>query len=172
MKKLLYTLGVILLTIGATLSLQPAQKADSNSAKQEKIVAELNEAVKQMEQQKKKIEELQAQNKQYSEEQKASNKKDAEAEEKTETVDTTQKKPVAIEKAPAKATARFILTIEDGVRSPDVAQTLYETGFVDDAEAFNAFLTSQGYANRIQLGTYELSPGMTQQDIAKIITKQ
>lgn len=164
MKKLLYTLGVILLTIGATLSLQPTQKADSNSAKQEKIVAELNAAVKQMEQQKKKIEELQ--------EQKASNKKEAEAEEKTETVDTTQKKPVAIEKAPAKATARFILTIEDGVRSPDVAQTLYETGFVEDAEAFNAFLTSQGYANHIQLGTYELSPGMTQQDIAKIITKQ
>lgn len=62
------------------------------------------------------------------------------------------------------------LTVNSRTTSHDVAYALQAAGIVDDAEALDAFLCNNGYATKIQNGTYTITSDMTYEDIAKIIT--
>ena len=64
------------------------------------------------------------------------------------------------------------VTIEEGDLSPDVARKLREAGIITDEQALVDYLVSNNIAELVQIGSFELTPGMTPEEIAKIITNQ
>ena len=62
------------------------------------------------------------------------------------------------------------LVINDGDWSGKVSRELQELGVVDSASSFDRYLMDNGYSNRINSGTYEVSPDDTFEEIAKKIT--
>lgn len=67
------------------------------------------------------------------------------------------------------ATGPVEFTISEGETSTSIAERLHAAGLVDDAAAFESFLETNGYVPNIWVGTFELRPGMTYQEIAAII---
>ncbi len=148
-RQLLLTIGIILFTIGATLTFAPSKETPKE---QTKVTKELKALEKELDDSKKELSTLQ---KEF---------------ETLQQVKAETEQPVNEE--PKKATTKIVITIEDGVRSPDVAVSLAEANIIDDAQKFNDFLKEKGYASKIQLGTYEIDPTMDYEAIAKIITQQ
>lgn len=148
-RQLLLTIGIILFTIGATLTFAPSKETPKE---QTKVTKELKALEKELDDSKKELSALQ---KEF---------------ETLQQVKAETEQPV--EEEPKKATTKIVITIEDGVRSPDVAVSLAEANIIDDAQKFNDFLKEKGYASKIQLGTYEIDPTMDYEAIAKIITQQ
>ncbi|WP_322555616.1 hypothetical protein [Sporosarcina beigongshangi] len=64
-----------------------------------------------------------------------------------------------------------ILIIESGSTSTLVAATLESLGIIQDAKAFDDYLSDNGLAGKIQIGEYQLDSSMDLQTIAKKITK-
>ncbi|MDK2808337.1 MAG: hypothetical protein PWP24_1072 [Clostridiales bacterium] len=64
------------------------------------------------------------------------------------------------------------VTIEKGMWSEEVANALKGAGIIKDAAKFNAYLTDNGYASSISVGTYQIAKGATYKEIAEKITKQ
>ena len=62
------------------------------------------------------------------------------------------------------------ITIQRGDDSGSVSRRLYEAGLVEDARAFDSYLCNNGYSRSINPGTYEIAPGTSEEEIAKIIT--
>lgn len=62
------------------------------------------------------------------------------------------------------------ITIQKGDSSGSVSRRLYEAGLVEDAGAFDNYLCNNGYSRSINPGTYEIAPGTSEEEIAKIIT--
>lgn len=62
------------------------------------------------------------------------------------------------------------ITINRGDDSGSVSRRLYEAGLVEDARAFDSYLCNNGYSRSINPGTYEIAPGTSEEEIAKIIT--
>ena len=60
--------------------------------------------------------------------------------------------------------------IEPGSTSYTVSKILGNVGLVRDVKAFDTYLMENGYATGIQSGVYEILPGTSESDIAKIIT--
>jgi UPF0755 protein len=56
--------------------------------------------------------------------------------------------------------------VEPGMTSRAIAQRLQSTGLIDDAFLFEAYVRVNGLGNRLQAGTYKLSPEMTPVQIA------
>jgi uncharacterized protein YdaU (DUF1376 family) len=85
----------------------------------------------------------------------------------TETpADTTQE--VAVTDSNASQTVTFSIT--RGMYSEKVASTLAYLGVIDDAAAFNQYLSDYGYASRLVVGTYEVTKGEDYDSIARKIT--
>ena len=72
-----------------------------------------------------------------------------------------------------KVTSGTIITIvvKSGANSYSVSKQLAEAGLVESANVYDKYLCNNGYAERIQVGTFEIPMGSSQQEIAKIITK-
>lgn len=155
-RQLLLTIGIILFTIGATLTFAPSKETPKEQTKVTKELKALEKErtilQKELDDSKKELSALQ---KEF---------------ETLQQVKAETEQPV--EEEPKKATTKIVITIEDGVRSPDVAGSLAEANIIDDAKKFNDFLKEKGYASKIQLGTYEIDPTMDYEAIAKIITQQ
>ncbi len=66
--------------------------------------------------------------------------------------------------------AGVVITIRRGMDSGSVARMLAEEGLVADAAEFDLFLCNNGYGQYIHTGTYEIVPGTSEEEIAKIIT--
>lgn len=66
-------------------------------------------------------------------------------------------------------TSAFTLKISGGDSSYSVSRKLAAAGLVEDAAAFDAFLCDNGYSRSIRTGTYEILPGTSQEEIAKMI---
>ncbi|WP_170158443.1 hypothetical protein [Aquisalibacillus elongatus] len=66
--------------------------------------------------------------------------------------------------------SEYLLSIESGMTSIDIAQNLETANIVDDADQFNNFLEDNGYSRLIQLGEYRISNDATYEEIAQIIT--
>ena len=62
------------------------------------------------------------------------------------------------------------ITVKKGASSGSVSSQLQEAGLVEDAKAFDKYLCNNGYSRSINPGTYEIVPGTSEEDIAKIIT--
>lgn len=69
-------------------------------------------------------------------------------------------------------TVTVTIVITPGESSESVSRSLEEAGLVESAKAFDKFLCDNGYDNVIAVGTYRISPGATEEEIAKIITKR
>ena len=64
------------------------------------------------------------------------------------------------------------VTISRGMYSELVAETLASLGVIDNASSFNKYLNDHGYAGRLVVGTYKLTPGEDFDSIARKITGQ
>ena len=62
------------------------------------------------------------------------------------------------------------ITIQRGDDSGSASRRLYEAGVVENAKAFDNYLCNNGYSRSINPGTYEIAPGTSEEEIAKIIT--
>lgn len=62
------------------------------------------------------------------------------------------------------------ITVTSGTISHDVAIQLETAGIIEDADDFDEYLCDNGYAYRIQNGTYTIIKGMKYEEIAKLIT--
>ncbi len=65
-----------------------------------------------------------------------------------------------------------ILEIRRGDSSNSVSQRLADAGLVEDAKAYDKYLCANGYDKRISVGTFEIPAGSSEEEIARIITKQ
>lgn len=61
------------------------------------------------------------------------------------------------------------IRITGGDSSYSVSRRLAEAGLVEDAASFDSFLCDNGYSKSIHTGVYEILPGTSEEDIAKII---
>ena len=62
------------------------------------------------------------------------------------------------------------ITIKKGSDSGSVSRMFYEAGLVENAKAFDNYLCNNGYSRSINPGIYEIAPGTSEEEIAKIIT--
>ena len=61
-------------------------------------------------------------------------------------------------------------TVTKGMTSEKLASSLEKLGIVDDWKALNNYIVRHGYALKIQIGTFTLKPGMSYDEITKIVT--
>ena len=87
--------------------------------------------------------------------------------EKTAGPETTAEPEVT--EAPQR-TQTASITIQRGDDSGSASRRLYEAGLVENAKAFDNYLCNTGYSRSINPGTYEITPGTSEEEIAKIIT--
>ena len=87
--------------------------------------------------------------------------------EKTAAPETTAEQEVT--EAPQR-TQTASITIQRGDDSGSASRRLYEAGLVENAKAFDNYLCNNGYSRSINPGTYEIAPGTSEEEIAKIIT--
>ncbi len=66
---------------------------------------------------------------------------------------------------------RAVLSVESGDTSDDIATRLESLKIIDNPSEFITFLKENNYAERIQIGKYELNSKMTLEQVAKVITK-
>ncbi|MBR1771063.1 MAG: hypothetical protein IJ747_03445, partial [Lachnospiraceae bacterium] len=72
--------------------------------------------------------------------------------------------------APAGNTGEaVILRIVSGATSYTVSKDLAAAGLVEDAKAYDTYLCDNGFASKIHVGTYEIYPGTSGEEIARMI---
>lgn len=64
------------------------------------------------------------------------------------------------------------LTINDGDWAGKVSKELENMGIIDDAMAFDKYLSDNGYSSVINSGTYDVSPDDSYHDLAEKITSR
>lgn len=67
-------------------------------------------------------------------------------------------------------TTKCEIKVGDSTSSYDVAYALHAAGLIDNIDEFDNYLCNNGYATKIQNGTYTITSDMTFEDIAKLIT--
>ena len=72
--------------------------------------------------------------------------------------------------AASEASQTVTVTVKKGASSGSVSSRLQEAGLVEDAKTFDNYLCNNGYSRSINPGTYEIVPGTSEEEIAKIIT--
>lgn len=64
------------------------------------------------------------------------------------------------------------ITVTSGMYSEAVSQKLEEAGIVSNWREFNEYLTSNGYAERLQTGTHSFNSGMSFNEMAEILVSR
>jgi len=64
-----------------------------------------------------------------------------------------------------------VVEIIKGDSSDTVSKKLEELGLIEDAKSYNRYLCDNGYDRKLNIGSYEITKGMSQEEIAKIITR-
>ncbi len=72
---------------------------------------------------------------------------------------------------PASTDGAVTIVISGGATSYTVSKDLAAAGLVEDAKEYDAFLCDNGYAHTIRVGTYEILPGTSGEEIAKMIAR-
>lgn len=62
------------------------------------------------------------------------------------------------------------ITVSGGMSSETISSLLENAGLVDSASKFNSFLMQNGYDKKLETGSFDISGGMTYEEIAKILT--
>lgn len=94
----------------------------------------------------------------------------------TETETTTEK--ATTEKATTEAATteqtdtktKATITVSGGMSSETISSLLEDAGLVDSASKFNSFLVQNGYDKKLETGSFDISGGMTYEEIARILT--
>lgn len=101
-------------------------------------------------------------------------KTEASPEPETEEAMTTTSEPEATPQpetiVASEAAQTVTVTVKKGASSGSVSSRLQEAGLVEDAKTFDNYLCNNGYSRSINPGTYEIVPGTSEEEIAKIIT--
>ena len=85
--------------------------------------------------------------------------------------ETTTKEPTSEQTTTnSNQSVTCTLTVTNRTGSDDVAYMLAQAGIIEDAEEFNEYLISNGYAYRIQNGTFTFKKGMTYKEMADYLT--
>ncbi len=63
------------------------------------------------------------------------------------------------------------ITVRPGMGSHEVATILKDAGIIADSVDFDTYLNANGYSTRIEVGDYNLSPGMSYEELANILTQ-
>ncbi len=66
-------------------------------------------------------------------------------------------------------TEKVIITVKSGMSSEDIAIILQEKGVITDSSEFNHYLVLNKYANKMQIGTYEIPFGVDYKTLAEIL---
>ena len=74
------------------------------------------------------------------------------------------------EQAASEQPRTVSITIMKGDTSGSVSRQLQEKGLVESAQTFDNYLCNNGYSRSINPGIYEIAPGTSREEIAKIIT--
>ena len=77
-----------------------------------------------------------------------------------------------LELTTAPEQSQTTITIKKGSDSGSVSRMFYEAGLVENAKAFDNYLCNNGYSRSINPGIYEIAPGTSEEEIAKIITRK
>lgn len=64
-----------------------------------------------------------------------------------------------------------LVEIIKGDSSDTVSMRLEELGLVEDAKSYNRYLCDNGYDRKLNIGSYKITKGMSQEEITKIITR-
>ncbi len=73
---------------------------------------------------------------------------------------------------PAQTVEEIVLVdIVKGDSSNSVSKRLAELGLVEDSKSFNQYLCDNGYDKKLNIGSYKIVKGTSQEEIAKIITR-
>ena len=75
-----------------------------------------------------------------------------------------------LELTTAPEQSQTTITVKKGSDSGSVSRMFYEAGLVENAKAFDNYLCNNGYSRSINPGIYEIAPGTSEEEIAKIIT--
>ena len=101
----------------------------------------------------------------------------AEPEETQETAESTAEsmtesaEPEETREIPESTAPDFVtITISKGNSSETVAKKLADAGLVPDARKYDHYLCEHGYDKRISVGTFQIAPGASEEEIAKTIT--
>lgn len=71
-----------------------------------------------------------------------------------------------------KVTGNVKFSIKDGEASNAIANNLQSLGLVDDAKAFDQFLSENGYDHKLRTGEFNISTGMSYKDLAELLCKK
>ncbi len=72
----------------------------------------------------------------------------------------------------APASKEISITVSAGMGSESVCSMLYEAGLISDENSYNLYLENNGYASNIRVGTFTFTKGMSEEEIAKVLTTQ
>ena len=93
-----------------------------------------------------------------------------EPEPESEPEEETPKLDYPVEDTSNVSSASGTFTISSGDSSDRVARKLADAGYVSDAAAYDRYLCANGYDRVIRTGTYTIRAGMSEEDIARMIT--
>ena len=68
------------------------------------------------------------------------------------------------------AKTKATITVSEGMSSETISSLLENAGLVDSASKFNSFLVQNGYDKKLETGSFDISGGMTYEEIARILT--
>lgn len=94
-----------------------------------------------------------------------------------DSIEETENEPDATEDgqdaqdAPEAPSVPFELEINNGMTPSQISSLLQQAGLIENADEFTQYVEENGYSTKIQLGTFEVTKGMSFEEIAKIITK-
>lgn len=94
---------------------------------------------------------------------------ESEPSQESQDVQETVTEPEELEESANGETVTIV--IERGSSSYTVSKILAKAGLIKDAKAFDTYLCDNGYSRNIVTGTYEIAPGTSEEEIAKIITE-
>jgi len=67
-------------------------------------------------------------------------------------------------------TGKVKFTVTRGMTSEQFASNMEKLGIVDDWKQLNNYIVRNGYALRIQIGTFTFEPGMSYSEVTRIVT--
>lgn len=71
-----------------------------------------------------------------------------------------------------KAKEMISINITGGLASDAIAQLLFSAKLVDDAVAFNSFLTENNYDDKLRAGAFQIPKGATYDEVAEILIEK
>ncbi len=84
---------------------------------------------------------------------------------------TEEPTPAPTEEPVAEPGEAVTLTIYSGEHSATVARRMEDLGLIDDYLDFDDYLCDNGYSRSVNSGIYKIKPGLSYEELAKIITR-